>query len=69
MNEERRCLVGHDDDNWLFMIIIGIIILMAICAIVVYGGAFIGGFHSIKNYAVAFWHNVIDSNKKSMSAT
>ena len=28
------------------------------------GGAFIGGFHSLKNYILAFKHNVVDSNRK-----
>lgn len=29
-----------------------------------HGGAFIGGFHSLKNYILAFKHNVVDSNRK-----
>lgn len=38
--------------------------LEMIVAIIVYGGAFIGGFHSLKNYILAFKHNVVDSNRK-----
>ena len=65
MNEQRKCLVGNDNDyGWLFVIIIGIMVVAAVCAIVFYGGAFIGGFHSIKNYVIAFKHNVFDSNRK-----
>lgn len=69
MNEERRCLVGYDDDDsgWIFAIVIAIMVVMIVCAIIVYGGAFIGGFHSIKNYILAFKHNVVDSNRKSFT--
>ena len=27
------------------------------------GGAFIGGFHSLKNYFISFKHNVYDGNR------
>ena len=65
MNAKRKCMVGHDDDyGWLFAIVIAIIVIMIVCAIIIYGGAFIGGFHSIKNYIRAFKHNVVDSNRK-----
>ncbi len=65
MNEMRKCLVGHDDDDsWIFTIIIAVVVIMIVCAIIVYGGAFIGGFHSIKNYILAFKHNVFDTNRK-----
>lgn len=65
MNTQRKCLVGHDNDyGWIFGIIIAIMVVMIVCAIIVYGGAFIGGFHSIKNYILAFKHNVFDSNRK-----
>ncbi len=65
MDEKRACLVGHDSDDgggWIAALIIGLIIVMCIVAIVVYGGAFIGGWHSLKNYVLAFKHNVVDSN-------
>ena len=40
MNEQRKCLVGNDNDyGWLFVIIIGIMVVAAVCAIVFYGGA------------------------------
>lgn len=69
MNTKRKCMVGHDEDNgWVFAIVIAIIVIMIVCAIIVYGGIFIGGFHSIKNYVLAFRHNVFDSNRKSLSA-
>ena len=65
MNTKRKCLVGCDDDNgWIVVLIIAIMVVMLVCAIIVYGGAFIGGFHSIKNYFLAFKHNVFDSNRK-----
>ena len=71
MNEKRRCLVGHDDDDgagWLIVLAIAIIVIMMIVAIMIYAGAFIGGFHSIKNYLVSLKHNVIDSNRKPAAA-
>jgi len=69
MNTKRNCLVGHDDDyGWIFAIIIAIIVITIVCAIIFYGGAFIGGYHSIKNYILAFKHNVFDSNRKVRAA-
>ena len=67
MNEKRTCLVGHDDDSssgWLIALIIGIIVVAVVLAIIVYGGIFIGGWHSLKNYFIALKHNVFDSNRK-----
>ena len=62
-------MVGHDDDfGWIFVILIAIVVIAIVCAVIIYGGAFIGGFHSIKNYVLAFKHNVIDSNRKPVSA-
>lgn len=64
MREEKRCLVGRDDDasGVFILIMIGVLVLIAIVALVVYGGAFIGGFHSLKNYFISFKNNVIDDN-------
>lgn len=67
MNANRKCMVGHDEDSgWIFAIIIAIVVVMIVCAVIIYGGAFIGGFHSIKNYILAFKHNVFDSNRKPL---
>ena len=69
MNNTRKCMVGHDDDyGWILAIVIAIMVVMIVCAIIIYGGAFIGGFHSIKNYILAFKHNVFDSNRKLVTA-
>lgn len=69
MNEKNNCLVGHDsDDGAIFAIILVIAIVMMIVAIIVYGGAFIGGFHSLVNYAKALKHNVWDSNRNPVAA-
>ena len=73
MENERKnktpCLIGWDDDSgWIFAIVIALVVIMIICAIIVYGGAFIGGFHSLKNYILAFKHNVIDSNREPVGA-
>ena len=59
MNEKRKCLVGHDSDDGAMWALI--------MAIIVYGGAFIGGFHSLKNYFISFKHNVYDSNRNPVS--
>ncbi len=66
MIEEKRCLVGRDDDisGAFVLFMIGVLVLMAIVAFVVYGGAFVGGFHSLKNYFISFKNNVIDDNFK-----
>lgn len=68
MNEQRKCLVGRDDDGWIWAIIIAVIVVGIIVSLVVYGGAFIGGFYSLKNYFVSFKHNVYDSNKAPVQA-
>lgn len=69
MSEKRNCLVGHDDDGgWIMALVIGLLIVMCVVAIIVYGGAFIGGWHSLKNYVLAFKHNVFDSNRAPVSA-
>lgn len=69
MNDERKCMVGHDDDSGaMIAIAIAIFVIMVVCAIIIYGGAFIGGYHSIKNYILAFKHNVIDSNREPVLA-
>lgn len=52
------------DGGWVFGIAIALFVVAMIVAIIVYGGAFIGGFHSLKNYILAFKHNVVDSNRK-----
>lgn len=50
-----------------FGIAIALFVVAMIVAIIVYGGAFIGGFHSLKNYILAFKHNVVDSNRKRIT--
>ena len=68
MNEKRKCLVGHDsDDGAMWALIMAISVVMVVVAIIVYGGAFIGGFHSLKNYFISFKHNVYDSNRNPVS--
>ena len=62
MNSNKP-VVGHDSDGmWKF--IWWIIIIGVTLAIIVYGGAFIGGFFALKNYFTSFWDNVIVSNRK-----
>ena len=68
MNKERKCLVGRDDDGWIWSIIIGVIVVMIVLSVIAYGGAFIGGFHSLKNYFLSFKHNVYDSNRVAAAA-
>ena len=65
MNEQRKCLVGRDDDyGWAIGLAIALFVIAMIVAIIIYGGTFIGGFHSLKNNILAFKHNVVDSNRK-----
>ena len=65
MNEQRKCLVGRDDDyGWAIGLAIALFVIAMIVAIIIYGCTFIGGFHSLKNYILAFKHNVVDSNRK-----
>lgn len=65
MNEQRKCLVGRDDDyGWAIGLAIALFVIAMIVAIIIYGGTFIGGFYSLKNYILAFKHNVVDSNRK-----
>jgi len=61
----KKCYVGRDSDNgWIIAVVIAIMVVMAIMALIVYGGAFIGGFYSLKNYISSFKENVIDSNRR-----
>ena len=65
MNETRACKVGRDDDygsGWLITIAIVIFVVAIICAIIFYGGIFIGGFHSLKNYFLSLKKNVFKAN-------
>lgn len=68
MNEQRNCLVGHDNDSWIWNVILAVIVVGMIVSFIIYAGAFIGGFYSLKNYFVAFKHNVYDSNKVPVQA-
>lgn len=64
MKDKKRlpiCLAGNDSDDD-FAIVIAIMVVVMILSIMLYAGAFIGGFHSLRNYIIAFKHNVIDSN-------
>lgn len=69
--EERKNYVGRDSDSgwgWLIGIFIFLMVVSMIVALMVYGGVFIGGFHSLKNYFVSLKHNVYDANKKPVAA-
>lgn len=67
---KEKCYVGRDsDDGAIFAIVMIIIVVSIVAAIIIYGGIFIGGFHSLKNYALAFKVNVIDGNRKPVPAS
>lgn len=69
MNKNKLFCAGRDDDGgWIFSLIIALIVIMMIVALVVFGGVFIGGFYSIKNYILSFKESVVDSNKKMQAA-
>lgn len=73
MNTDLRGFkIGKDSDDAATGLIIALVVILMIIAtivMIIFGlGAIIGGFYSIKNYIVAFKHNVIDSNQ-AVSAT
>ena len=71
MIDEKKCLIGNDRDDGsgimfiLIVLFIMIYIISLIINIIVYIGAFIGGGYAIRNYYLAFKHNVIDNNAES----
>lgn len=68
MDENNRFLAGRDNNSGSLMsIVIIVVVIMCIIAIMIYGGIFIGGFNSLKNYLISFKHNVIDSNRKQVA--
>ena len=72
MEREKKCLVGHDSDDFVWLVVIGVVIMVVIAIvcfliyvsvqIILYGGAALGGFFSLKNYLKALKHNIWDSN-------
>lgn len=65
MLKNTDCQVGHDsDDDGLGAIIVIIGVVIVILCIIAFGGGLVGGFYSIKNYILAFKHNVVDSNRQ-----
>lgn len=64
--------IGKDSDDAAAGLIIALVVILMIIAtivMIIFGlGAIIGGFYSIKNYIVAFKHNVYDSNQVVASA-
>lgn len=70
MDKNLQCLVGRDDDDAsaIMALVMIVVVVMVIVAIVFYAGIFIGGFHSLVNYGLAFKHNVCDSNRKITTA-
>ena len=68
---ENRAVVGRDDDSgigWLIAVFIIIAIVIGIIMLVCTIGAFIGAFWSIRNYALSFKGNVVDSNRLPQAA-
>lgn len=68
MKQKERAVVGYDSDDGVATLVIAIIVIVIALNIVIFGGAFIGGFYSIKNYFVSFKHNVIDENSRKVAA-
>ena len=66
MNKKTTCIAGRDDDGWIMVLIIAMVVVAIVCAVIVYGGMFIGGFYSLKNYIASFKENVIDSNLQAV---
>lgn len=72
MEREKKCLVGHDSEDGIAIVLIfGVIVLViaVVCfliyvsvQIILYGGGILGGFFSIRNYLISLKHNIWDSN-------
>lgn len=63
--------VGRSDDElagMIFSLLIILVIVSIIISVICTIGACIGGFHSIKNYVLAFKENVIDANRIARAA-
>jgi uncharacterized membrane protein len=58
----------NSDDAWILVLAIAVVVIGIIVTIIVYGGAFIGAFYSLKNYFISFKQNVIDSNREIQAA-
>lgn len=63
--------IGQDSDDaatWLIVALVIVLMVIITIVMIIFGlGAIIGGFYSIKNYIVAFKHNVIDSNSTAVT--
>lgn len=74
---DRKCLVGHDTEDGVAIVLIlaAIAIVIAVVCfliyvsvyIILYGGGILGGFFSIRNYLISLKHNIWDSNFRKTS--
>lgn len=77
MEREKKCLVGHDTDDGVAVVLILAVIAVVIAVIcfliyvsvyiILYGGGILGGFFSIRNYLISLKHNIWDSNFRKTS--
>ena len=63
---EKKCLVGHDSEDGIviIMVVVAVICFLIYVSvyIILYGGGILGGFFSIRNYLISLKHNIWDSN-------
>ena len=69
---EKKCLVGHDSEDGIviIMVLVAIAVVVAVICFLIYvsvyiilsGGGILGGFFSIRNYLISLKHNIWDSN-------
>lgn len=70
INNEKKCLIGNDQDGSgiifiLIVVFVFIYIISIIINFIIYIGAFIGGGYAVRNYYLAFKHNVIDNKTET----
>ena len=64
---EKKCLVGHDSEDGIviIMVLVAIAVVVAVICFLIYVSVYIilyGGFFSIRNYLISLKHNIWDSN-------
>lgn len=75
MINKKKCLIGNSRDDgsgiiFILIILFAIIyIISLIINIIIYIGAAIGGGYAVRNYYLAFKHNVIDNKSESSTNT
>lgn len=74
MEREKKCLVGHDTEDGVAVVLILAVIMIVIAVVcfliyvsvyaILWGGGILGGFFSVKNYLTSLKHNIWDKHFK-----